>query len=94
MTDITESRDAIASKNCNIFILQVPLCTIENLDCVSSLKVDKSDCLQKCSGMIVTSYDQHRLSNAVDEMVKFLSNKHLEFKDIASRYPGSYSQQQ
>ena len=40
---------------------QTPLCTASNLECLSNVKVDNQNCLQKCSGLMVTSYDQQEI---------------------------------
>ena len=38
-----------------IKIIQEPLCTFHELECVNKMKVDTSSCLKPCSGLIVTS---------------------------------------
>ena len=56
------------SSNINswIIVFKSPLCTASNLQCISSIKVDTSNCLQQCSGLMVTSYDQQEIINRQD----------------------------
>ena len=48
------------------------MCMADNLNCVSQIKVNDSACLQICSGLLVTSYNQEeiedRLSNVIDTL--------------------------
>ena len=73
------------------FILQFPLCTAEHLDCVSSIKVDFSKCLQQCSGIQVTSKTENRLSSVVSGIVEYLSKTNGGFEKFAKELPGSCS---
>ena len=67
---------------------QTPWCsTKENLDCVSSIKVNTSDCLQQCSGILVTSLNEDRLSNMMSKMVEMLSINSKSF-DFAKELEG------
>ena len=72
------------------------MCTAEQLQCVSSIKVDKSECLQQCSGLLVTSFDKNEIedrpveiANAlVDKLTKFMSESHYLFQDMAKNFKG------
>ena len=56
------------------------MCIAENLDCVSSIKIDNFDCLQQCSGILVPSYDEEDIEEGIkNEMVKLV--KYLIRKD-------------
>ena len=74
--------------------LQNPLCTSENLDCISNIKVDNSDCVPKCSGILVTSYEQRdaeeKLTNVEKRMIEYMSNKVLYLEKMANEFQGSY----
>ena len=82
-----------------LYAYQSPLCTAEDLDCVSSIKVDNKDnseCLHQCSGILVTSYDQKkiddRLSNAVSGIIEYMSKNFYDFYDrhMAEQFKGSF----
>ena len=63
---------------------QTPLCTEEHFDCVSSTKVDDSDCLQQCSGLIVTSYDQQDIEDKFrKKLVESFGKGTHSFRNIA-----------
>ena len=75
-----------------LHILQFPLCTTaEHLDCVSSIKVNTSECIQQCSGIQVTSKTENRLSSIVSGIVEFLKEDRTGFEKIAKEFPGSCS---
>ena len=44
--------------------------TAEHLHCVSSIKVNTSECLQQCSGVMVTSKTENRLLSVVRDAVQ------------------------
>ena len=74
-----------------LYILQFSLCTTaEHLDCVSSIQVDISECLQQCSGVMVTSKTENSLLSVVSEMVEYLKgNRYMKgFEIIAKEFPG------
>ena len=73
------------------FHLQYPLCLADQLNCVSSIKVDTSERLQQCSGIMITSKTENRLLSVVNEMVQFFRKISREFKEIAKQFPGSSS---
>ena len=74
------------------FILQTPLCTEHHLDCISSIKIDKSDCFQQCSGMLVTSYEQmeieNKMSRFANEMIEFMMEENYAFRKSANKFKG------
>ena len=65
------------------------MCVKEDLDCVSSIKVDTPECLQQCSGIMVTSKTENRLSSVVSGIVEFLKEDRTGFEKIAKEFPGS-----
>ena len=68
---------------------QTPWCsTKENLDCVSSIKVNTSDCLQQCSGILVTSYEQQEIEDTVSKLAKYMIAKSWDFKNLANDIEG------
>ena len=71
----------------------MPLCLAEKLECVSNIMIDKSDCLQQCSGLLVTSYDQQDIENGVLNLVDYLNSKvyyqSKEYrKDVSAKVKG------
>ena len=65
------------------------MCVKEDLDCVSSIKVDTSECLQQCSGIMVTSKTENRLSSVVSGIVEYFRKNNRGFEEIAKEFPGS-----
>ena len=72
--------------------------TEEHLYCVSGIKIDNSDCLQQCSGIIVTSYDQEdeqedKSDIRFKKLVEYMSGSgdyFLQyFKNMAKVFQGS-----
>ena len=84
--------------NLCIKMLKHPLCTAKKLDCVSSIRMDNSECFQQCSGILITSFDQieimDRLSNELaklERLVNYLRESipyYLE--NIKNEFQGSY----
>ena len=75
-------------------MLQTPLCSPEHLDCITSIKYNSSDCLQKCSGMQVTSYDKQDIEDRGNvgfmKLVEYLRDRDGgTFYDISSVFKGS-----
>lgn len=70
------------------------MCTTKkHLDCISSIKVDNSECLQQCSGTLITSYNQEEyedvsLKKAMDELVKYMSEKDSFYHNMANEFQG------
>ena len=71
------------------YVPQTPLCTEEHLDCVSSIKVENSNCLQQCSGIIVTSYDQQDIEDKFIKLVEYMSKGSYDFRNIGKEFQGS-----
>ena len=88
--------NGINERSCKLFIFiqylinfQTPWCsTKENLDCVSSIKVKTSDCLQQCSGILVTSYEQQEIEDTVSKLAKYMIAKSWDFKNLANDIEG------
>ena len=79
----------------NIWIFKAPLCTTKDIECVRSTKLDDSECLQQCSGLFVTSYDQLEIEERSDvrfrKLIEYLSGKSyisLSFDDMAEFFQG------
>jgi len=72
---------------------QSPLCTVEHFDCVSRIKVANSDCLQHCSGILVTSYDQEDVENKIEskftKLVEYISKDSPYLRSIKDKIQGS-----
>ena len=69
----------IVTEMCLYF--QIPICTAEELDCASKVKINDAECLQQCSGILVTSYDQDELEERSNigfkNLAEYLSQKDL-----------------
>ena len=65
------------------------------MDCVSRIKVDSSDCLQQCSGLLVTSYDQQEIEYDLDfrfsKLAEYFSRKDFgQHRNMANEFKGSF----
>ena len=67
------------------------------VDCVSSIKIDNSECFQQCSGILVTSFDEQEIEdrplNLVNTLVGKLANYMgqklpLDFGHMALEFEG------
>ena len=71
------------------------MCTVKNLDCVSNIKVDNTECLHQCSGTIVVSYDKLDIDDSLDErfreLVKYMGRKDGLYYDMAYRFQGCHN---
>ena len=66
----------------------MPLCTTE---CVSNMTIDNSKCMEKCSGMIVTSYVQKDMVNSdMTELIDYLSRNGAGLANMANYFKGIY----
>ena len=73
--------------------IKVPTCTREQLKCVGEIPMDSSNCLQKCSGMLVTSYTQHDIENQelpklVSMFAAYFGQKMNTFEDMEEAFQG------
>ena len=81
--------------NCKKFFfnIQVPLCAPEKLKCIRNVTVDNSNCLQTCSGMLITSYTVEEIEKQLPKLVSMLTNyfgkKNPSFDDIENTFKGS-----
>ena len=71
----------------------MPLCIGEKLECVSNITIEKSDCLQQCSGLKVISYEQQDIENGILNLVDFLTSKisnlnEQDKEDISAKVKG------
>ena len=66
------------------------MCTAKHFDCISSIKVDYSKCLQQCSGTLITSYNQEEYEDeTMDNLVKYMSEKgKYYFANMANEFHG------
>ena len=46
-----------------------PLCTFKEMECIKNIDIDEYKCLQECSGLLVTSYDQNEIENSVLSLI-------------------------
>ena len=70
--------------------IQTSLCSAKDLDCISSIKVDSSDCHHQCSGILVTSYEQNEIESFADKMIEFMMKDNYKFNAIGSEFQGFY----
>ena len=75
-------------------IIQEPLCTFHELECVNKIKVDTSSCLKPCSGLIVTSLiksdSDKKLENLLPDYVAY--NKYKKITQYPSGSDGKIMQ--
>ena len=74
------------------------MCSSKHLvDCVSSIKIDNSECSQQCSGILVTSFDEQEIEdrplNLVNTLVvrlaKYMSEKlPYDFGQMSKEFQG------
>ena len=52
------------------------------MECVASITIDEegSDCLKKCSGLLVTTFDKHEAPAESKEFIKTLSSEYWKYK--------------
>ena len=63
---------------------QDPLCSSEGIQCVEeivveNLKVDNSNCLPPCTGLILTSYSKSTVNNNWEDKILKLVYSYLEY---------------
>ena len=61
------------------------------MDCVRNLKMNNTDCLQQCSGMLITSYDmdiENTIYSKLSKLTEYLSQKINLVKDIGKEFKG------
>ena len=74
----------------NNWLIQVPLCSRKNMNCVQSLKLDFSSCILPCSGLVLTSFAKQENSKNIEESLpeEFhfyqIYKKHLPFPPALS----------
>ena len=79
----------------NICIIQHSICTASKFDCASKLMIDNSECLQKCSGMLITSYETDLEKEIVDRtnvafkrLSDYMSRNSFELQYMAQDFQG------
>ena len=56
-------------------IFYIPVCTPEKMKCVDNISLEKdTKCLRKCSGILVTAFDNHMMSKKSMKFISTLSN--------------------
>lgn len=74
------------------------MCSLKHfVDCVSSIKIDNSECLQQCSGILVTSFEEQEIEDRplnlvntlVDKLSKYMSEKlPYDFGQMSKEFQG------
>ena len=56
------------------------------MECIASIKIDEegSDCLKKCTGLLVTTFDKHEVPAESRDFVKTLSSEYWKYKQFYS----------
>ena len=57
-----------------MFEIQVPVCEMQQMECVQSVEIDFSKCVKPCSGIVIASFTKSRNINLQDLMSKALSD--------------------
>ena len=61
------------------------------MDCVRNLNFNSTDCLQQCSGMLITSYDidiENTIYSKLSKMTEYMSKKSFYFRDMGKEFKG------
>ena len=70
------------------------MCTMKDLDCVTSIQTVNSECLEGCSGVQVISYDKENMYKRSDirfqKLVKYLERNVKGVSDMANDFKGSF----
>ena len=53
----------------------------EKLKCVAEVTPDESECLEKCEGIHVTSYDSFEKDSSLESIISKLSIEYNKFKE-------------
>ena len=51
------------------------MCTPDKFECIENIEVDISQCLEKCSGKLITSYDQREIENEKSFLNTFIQKQ-------------------
>ena len=62
----------------------MPPCTPEKYECLMSIDFEYEECINQCSGVLVTSYDQNKFL----KLSEYMSKESGDFKDIANEFKG------
>lgn len=62
------------------------MCSSKHLDCVSSIKIEKSECLEQCSGTLVTSYEEQEIEDRPLNLVNTLVDKLSKYMSVKLPY--------
>ena len=61
-------------------MIQIPICTTTvQMACVANISVEKQECLKKCSGLLVTSYDSNQKYKS-ERLISKLSKEYWKYK--------------
>ena len=67
------------------FYEQEPICTSSSqMECVQNIEVKESDCMKKCEGLQVTSYDSFKPDPQIQKLSDELLREYNVFKGIAN----------
>ena len=72
----------------NNHLIQAELCTAKDIQCISNIREDNSECLQKCSGLQVTSSNEQELEDTVTNLIKYLIEKQYSYRDMSEKVKG------
>ena len=75
------------SRQC--YILQEPLCSPKDLECVDGISLNDVSCLKPCSGLIVSSLSKTELKQNVEELLYFAEDYNTYKTITPSPYFGS-----
>ena len=69
--------------------MSLPLCTPDKIDCVGNIETKYEECLPKCSGLWVNSFDKEKNIN-LDKQIWQLSEQYWNYKGYYefSRFKG------
>ena len=71
------------------WILQEPLCSSKDLECVNRINVDTSSCVKPCTGLMVTSFSKSGQTKDLEDI--FPISKHYDKYKIITQNPSGQS---
>ena len=80
----------------SLYLIQNPICSEKELDCIKSTEdqLGNSDCLQQCSGLLVTNYDKEDKENLflhsfLPKLIDYMSHKAARFfRNMGNEFAG------
>ena len=64
---------------------QIPICTPDKRHCVENIGIEDTGCLQRCSGLLVTSYTEEDITTFFSMLASYMVRKEAsKHEDMAT----------